>query len=193
MFRRFRLVDGAALVVREAQPDDATSYRAHRRFVLGETDLLLQAPDDPDTLESQERISLSRSHQSSSHLILLAILEGPAVPPAGTAINGAPIAGHLTIFASQYRRVAHVAQIGMAVQRQFWGRGIGAALLETAIQWAAGTPTLRKLGLQSYASNTRALKLYEHYGFREEGRLVAEVRRDDGSYEDLIVMALDVG
>ncbi len=47
-----------------------------------------------------------------------------------------------------------------------------------------------KLGLRALSNNPGALRLYERHGFVEEGRLRAELRRDDGTYADDVWMAL---
>jgi RimJ/RimL family protein N-acetyltransferase len=49
-------------------------------------------------------------------------------------------------------------------------------------------PNVRKVGLAVLASNAPAIQLYERYGFIEEGRRRDEVRNDDGSYVDDILM-----
>ena len=39
------------------------------------------------------------------------------------------------------------------------------------------------------ANNARALRLFEHLGFVQEGRLRARLRREDGTYLDDVCMA----
>jgi hypothetical protein len=56
------------------------------------------------------------------------------------------------------------------------------------LQHAVAAPA--KLGLRALSNNVNAIRLYERYGFTEEGRLKAELRRPDGSYADDIWMAL---
>ena len=49
---------------------------------------------------------------------------------------------------------------------------------------------LSKVNLQVYHTNERAIMLYERYGFRREGRLKRDVRLDDGTEVDLVLMSL---
>jgi RimJ/RimL family protein N-acetyltransferase len=81
---------------------------------------------------------------------------------------------------------AHVGVLGIGVVPEFRGKGLGAALLRAALEEACKQYT--RIELTVRAGNTRAIALYERFGFAHEG-----VCRDailvDGRYEDLIVMA----
>jgi [ribosomal protein S18]-alanine N-acetyltransferase len=57
----------------------------------------------------------------------------------------------------------------MAVASADRRRGIGAALLEAVMAWAAARGA-RRMGLEVRASNTTAMMLYRRMGFAEEGR-----------------------
>ena len=80
-------------------------------------------------------------------------------------------------------------EIGMMVAASWRGRGVGSALVAAAIEWARGQG-LHKLALQVFPHNKAAIALYRKFGFVEEGRLAAHVRRADGQLWDLIEMGL---
>jgi GNAT superfamily N-acetyltransferase len=80
-------------------------------------------------------------------------------------------------------------EVGMMVAAESRGRGVGAALLTAAIDWARARG-LHKLALSVFPHNQAALALYRKFGFVEEGRLVRHVRRADGQLWDLIEMGL---
>jgi putative acetyltransferase len=82
-----------------------------------------------------------------------------------------------------------VADLGMIVDEQWRGRGVGSALLERAIQWARDAGA-HKVALQMWPHNDRARVLYDKFGFVEEGRLVRHYRRRNGELWDAIVMGL---
>jgi len=81
----------------------------------------------------------------------------------------------------------HVADLGLMVAAPYRRRGIGRALLEQAVRWARECG-VRKLELHVFPWNTPALRLYESFGFVQEG-----VRRGhyvrDGEEVDAILMA----
>ena len=67
----------------------------------------------------------------------------------------------------------------MAVARPWRGRGVGSALLATAIEKAHGEG-LHKLSLEVFPHNDAAIALYRKFGFVEEGRRVKHYRRASG-------------
>lgn len=80
-------------------------------------------------------------------------------------------------------------EIGMAIAREWRGRGVGSALLAAAIEWARGQG-LHKLSLSVFPHNEAGLALYRKYGFVEEGRRVKQYRRASGEFWDTIEMGL---
>jgi ribosomal protein S18 acetylase RimI-like enzyme len=79
--------------------------------------------------------------------------------------------------------------IAMAVAPQWRGRGVGSALLATAIEWARERG-LHKLTLSVFPHNAAAIALYRKFGFIEEGRRVKQFRRASGELWDAIEMGL---
>jgi RimJ/RimL family protein N-acetyltransferase len=80
-------------------------------------------------------------------------------------------------------------ELGMLVDRDWRGRGVGSALLQATIDWARGHG-LHKLSLEVFAHNTAAIALYRKCGFVEEGHRVKHYRRASGELWDSIVMGL---
>jgi RimJ/RimL family protein N-acetyltransferase len=80
-------------------------------------------------------------------------------------------------------------EIGMAIAREWRGRGVGSALMAAAIDWARAQG-LHKLSLGVFAHNAAGLALYRKYGFVEEGRRVKHYRRSSGELWDSIEMGL---
>jgi ribosomal protein S18 acetylase RimI-like enzyme len=68
------------------------------------------------------------------------------------------------------------------------GRGVGRRLAEAAIA-AAKAQGAERIELEVFASNTRAITLYETLGFVREG-VRRRARKLDGEYDDVVLMAL---
>jgi RimJ/RimL family protein N-acetyltransferase len=107
-------------------------------------------------------------------------LDGTVVAVAGTEIVGS-----LHVGLSRFG----FGEIGMAVAREWRGRGVGSALLVAAIEWAR-EHGLHKLSLDVFAHNAAAIALYRKFGFVEEGRRVKHYRRASGQLWDSLVMGL---
>jgi ribosomal protein S18 acetylase RimI-like enzyme len=82
----------------------------------------------------------------------------------------------------------HSGRLGMGLLAHVRGRGLGERLALATID-AARARGVERVELEVFASNTRAIRLYERLGFAHEGvRLRA--RKLDGGYEDNVLMAL---
>jgi RimJ/RimL family protein N-acetyltransferase len=97
------------------------------------------------------------------------------------------IVGRLSVARDRHPASAHVADLGLMVSASHRRRGIGWALLEAAAQWARESG-VQKLELHVFPHNEPAIKLYERFGFVQEGHRRAHYRRVDG-YVDAILMA----
>jgi RimJ/RimL family protein N-acetyltransferase len=101
------------------------------------------------------------------------------------AAAGDQIVGMINTEVSRYG----FGELGMLVDRDWRGRGVGSALLQATIDWARDHG-LHKLSLEVFAHNTAAITLYRKCGFVEEGHRVKHYRRASGELWDSIVMGL---
>lgn len=82
-----------------------------------------------------------------------------------------------------------VAEFGMAVLDGFRGQGVGSALLEAGIAFARERGA-HKVALQMWPHNEAGRRLYEKFGFVEEGHLRRHYPRRNGEIWDAVVMGL---
>lgn len=101
------------------------------------------------------------------------------------AVAGTEIVGSIHLEASRLG----FAEIGMAVAREWRGRGVGSALIVAGIEWARERG-LHKLCLSVFPHNDAGIALYRKFGFIEEGRRVKQIRRQSGELWDTIEMGL---
>jgi RimJ/RimL family protein N-acetyltransferase len=101
------------------------------------------------------------------------------------AVAGDELVGSLHVESGRHG----FGELGMAVAREWRGRGVGSALLEAAIAWSRERG-LHKLSLSVFPHNAAAIALYRKYGFVEEGRRVKHYRRASGELWDAIEMGL---
>jgi RimJ/RimL family protein N-acetyltransferase len=97
------------------------------------------------------------------------------------------IVGRLSLSRDQHPASAHVADLGLMVAVSHRRRGIGRALLETAVMWAREAE-ITKLELHVFPWNEPAIALYEGFGFEREGYRKKHYRRGR-EQADAILMA----
>ena len=85
-------------------------------------------------------------------------------------------------------RLRHCGGIGIMVDKDCRGVGVGSALMEKLLDMADNWLMLVRVELGVYSDNERAIHLYEKYGFVKEGvKRKAAISR--GQYMDEIIMA----
>lgn len=71
----------------------------------------------------------------------------------------------------------------------YWGKGYGKVIMAQLLEWGFEGMNLQKLYLHVFSSNTRAIRLYESFGFLREGVLRSMLYRD-GAYQDIYAYGL---
>lgn len=104
------------------------------------------------------------------------------------AVDGARALGQVTVTRMRPSLLRHVGVFGVQVHPEAQGRGLGRALMHTAIAWAEAAG-LTRLELYTRADNERARRLYASLGFVVEGVRRDFVRLPDGTFVDDLVMA----
>jgi ribosomal protein S18 acetylase RimI-like enzyme len=148
-----------AFTVRNALPADAAAYIALIRAVLVEQPPVdtpyLPAEFDPPEGRIAERILEVRLSDNS--LFIVAEADGAVI-------------GALTCAGGTLAADRHTTSLGMYVAKGWRDQGVGAALMTYAVAWAEQSPLVERVELEVYASNERAIHLYEKFGFDHEGR-----------------------
>jgi putative acetyltransferase len=104
------------------------------------------------------------------------------------ALIDGKVVGSIGLHRVPYHRRSHVAGLGMAVHDAYVGRGAGTALMAAVVDLAERWWNIRRLELNVYVDNLRAIALYERFGFEREGVCRAYAWRD-GAYVDSLAMA----
>ena len=106
---------------------------------------------------------------------------GPNAKPLVATWDGLAVGQGSLLF--RFGRQRHVGEVFLFVHDDYWGRGIGRALLEALIDLADNWHGLTRLQLEVATHNARAITMYEAAGFEIEGTLrgdtINEGRLDD--------------
>lgn len=87
-----------------------------------------------------------------------------------------------------YGRRAHAAEFWLGVNESYAGRGIGSRLLAAIIDTAENWLNVTRIEMTVFVDNTRAIALYDRFGFEIEGTHRAASFRD-GAFVDVHCMA----
>ena len=105
------------------------------------------------------------------------------------ALNDADeVVGWCDILRFDQEAFRHGWRLGMGLLPEVRGRGVGRRLAEAAIA-AAKEQGAERIELEVFASNTRAIALYEKLGFVLEG-VKRRARKLDDEYDDIVQMAI---
>jgi HAD superfamily hydrolase (TIGR01662 family) len=161
------------LIIRQARAEDAALLCAAEKEISRSPGLLVSQADE---LLSGAFASLIAALASGQGCYLVAEEDGRLV-------------GHAFLQPMDLRAVCHVFRLTIVVHPGCSGRGIGTAMMNDLAEWARQAPAVQKVELMVRSTNDRARRLYEKFGFVEEGRFRNRIRLTDGSFIDDITMA----
>lgn len=102
---------------------------------------------------------------------------------------GEEFVGVLNIVPSDHSQDDSIGDIFIAVKQAYWGYGLGSLLMEMALDWAKHTPMIHRLELTVQVRNSRAIHLYEKFGFRIDATTSRGVQTKDGEFLDVYLMS----
>jgi len=170
----FKMNEGTRI---EIEVEDYRGLLDFMKKVKGETNFLLGYPDEMKLSyeDEKEHIKKVKSSETSNHFV---------------AIKGDKIIGCTSFNGNIARKMKHYGTIGISVLKEYWGRGIATALLEKLISWSK-EKGIKKINLDVFENNERAIKLYEKFGFKLEG-CIEDGIFDGEKYINLLVYGLKI-
>jgi len=156
-------------------------------------------------------VPIAEQHIAGFHAVLgrvarqrkyLAIVEAPPLPavrefvlrnirhgvPQMVALDGDSVVGWCDIVPDARESSRHCGRLAMGVDPDYRGRGIGSRLMLATLA-AAESRGLERIELHVVETNQVAIRLYEKFGFEQEG-ILRNARKLDGRYEHKIAMSL---
>lgn len=171
--------NGQGYVIREAVVADAAQLIDHTREILAEPQWSVTESGEFQVTAKQEEEWIAGFRQRPHNILLVADVGTAQQPRIVGAVN----------FSTQPRfRVRHRGRLGIGVQAAYRKSGVGEALMQALLDWAAAEPELERIELSVFAHNEGAIRLYRKLGFVEEARLQRVFKLADGSYYDEIMM-----
>jgi len=103
-------------------------------------------------------------------------------------LDGDAVVGWCDITPHAYEGLTHVGRLGMGLLSDYRRQGWGTKLVSEALK-VAFEKDLERIELEVFASNAGAIKLYQNFGFCEEG-CKRDARKLDGQYDDIVMFGL---
>lgn len=178
--KRIQLRNGQHCVLRSLVEQDAKALLSLTRQAAAETGFLLQGPEEITVTEKQECAMIQCADKEPDSILLGAFVQGQLMASCGFTP------------AASYNRTKHRANLGISVLQEYWGLGVGSALLQELIH-LAGQAGYEQLELSVLRGNKRGRSLYEKYGFVVCGTVIRACRYEDGSYEDELYAIRQIG
>ena len=177
--RKITLKDNRECILRPTMPDDAQDMIEYLKLTSAETEYLLRYPDEVNfTLESEKEI-LGRLLDDEQSVMMVAIVDGK-------------VAGNCSIYGiGNKRKITHRCSMAVALYKDYWGLGIGSAMINYLCELAAAIG-YEQIDLEVVAENERAQALYKKCGFTESGKRHNALKFDDGSFHDEILMYKEI-
>ncbi len=166
------------ITIREAKPSDGEGIIQYVQRLSEEplSNIVISPGEFKPSVKDEERI-ISEFAFSENSVFLVAETEGTIV-------------GTLNCRGRNDRKsIRHVITLGISVDRDWRGQGIGSLLMANAIDWARETGFIKRIELLVFERNEVAIHLYQKFGFEIEGKHRKAIYRD-GVYLDNLTMAL---
>ncbi len=174
--KRDRLVP--KILIRQAKEADAHAMLTYLRQLADEQNpyLLITADHAYDMTIDDERKFIRKHRKASNSLLLIAWVDGEVVG----AIN-----------ATGEKRVStqHTVTLGVSVLADWRDKGIGTRLMQHCLSWAKSNTKVKRVQLDVFVGNERAIHIYEKLGFCREGVRQAYYYKN-GQFIDAIIMAI---
>ena len=160
----------SSIIIRLLHPDDAADLHA----IITQPEVVTTLVQLPSMEFAETQAWVARQEPGRHRLV---------------AEMGGRVVGSSNLTQSQNPRRMHSASLGLMVHRDYWGQGVGSALLAALLDLADNWFNLWRVELGVFTGNAAALHLYQKFGFEVEARRRDAVFGGDGRFHDEYNMA----
>jgi len=177
--KEYILKNGYKIMVKSPEVDDAYKLLDNIITVAESTDYLLSVPKDyerfVDDIEKEK--TLIRKYREGKDYLLAVYLNDTII-------------GNSSLNFLNHVKDSHRAKVGIAIQKEYWGLGIGTILFNEMIDISKNTTGIDQVELGVISENERAISLYKKMGFVKVATIPRHLKLSDGKYLDEDIMVL---
>ena len=169
------LKNGKPCLLRLVEERDAEMMLEYLKVTSAQTPYMGREPEEVriSVEEEVERIRKNRENPRALHLA--AFVDGAFAGSCSFSPN------------SDRMRSQHRCHMGISLYREFWGMGIGTALMGEVLA-GARTAGFEQAELDVVSTNAPAIALYKKMGFETTGTIPHAFKYRDGTYADFLFM-----
>ncbi|GKX31104.1 N-acetyltransferase [Vallitalea longa] len=171
------LKDGQKLIIRNVSEDDAQGLIDLLKTVDDETKFLAREPGEFCFTLEQEKEFIKGMMNADNNILFIGEIDGTIVANCSVGI------------VTNNKRYLHRAAMGISVRKKYWSKGIGRLLMNECINWCK-EKGVEQLELEVVTENSRAISMYEKFGFEKYGTKKHALKYSDGTYADEYYMIL---
>ena len=173
------LKNGMECFMRNGVYSDGEAVYENFNITHSETDFLLSYPEENSFDPEKEGLFLNQKTESPNEIEIIAFVNDKVVGTAG-----------IEAVVTKYK-VRHRAEFGISLLKDYWGMGIGRALMDACIECAKKAGYVQ-LELDVVADNVRAISMYEKAGFVEYGRNPKGFQSRTNGFQEIVYMKLEL-
>jgi RimJ/RimL family protein N-acetyltransferase len=158
--------------------DDEVATLARWEMDAGRSVMLLDQVAPPSEAAAKELIAKWSANQGDNIGFAIETLDDPAV-----------LVGHLFFFGIQHKN--RHATLGIALGREYLGRGYGTDAMRVAVSYGFRELGLHRVALSVAPFNQAGIRAYEKAGFVVEGRRREKVLHDGHWYDEVLMSVLE--
>jgi len=176
--RTITLKNGQQACIRTPVAEDTPAAIAYLKAVFADDTFFLSTAEEAEEWQTaeKEQQTIQDYYDDPNKLMVVTVI-------------GENVVSMSDVDTGSRKRRQHTGQIGISILPEYRRMGLGTAIMQAMIDWAAAHPEIEKLALGVWSRNTPAIGLYQKMDFVEEGRKVRDVKYADGYYDDCILMA----
>ncbi|MBN2729134.1 MAG: GNAT family N-acetyltransferase [Bacteroidales bacterium] len=164
------------LVIREITIKDACNLLHFAKDILREDIYSFTSIEEFNYSEEEEKEWISNILKNKNNILLVVEQDGDLI-------------GNISITQSLTSKSSHVSELSINVDKKYRNKGIGKMMMDIALKKVAECSDIKKIVLQVFCTNERAISLYKKFGFKEEGIFKQHIKFNDESYVDVCFMA----
>ena len=177
--QKITLKNGKEAWLRNAEASDGSAVFETFNQTHAETDYLLSYPDENSYDPEQEAAFLDKKSKSPNEIEIIALVDGQIAGMAGIESLGAK------------HKVKHRAELGISILKEYWGLGLGKALINACIK-CAEIAGYEQIELNVVAENEVAVAMYLKAGFKVYGRNPRGFKSRFTGYQELLYMRMEL-